>query len=104
MMAAKGDDFIFGAFPANKDNGRASWLITYFGDFLRDDCKIVEPHRRLSLYGLRHAFHDSMDRAMVPDKMQRRLVGHTGRDIHSHYGGSDLKLLADYMAKIEPLG
>jgi integrase len=96
------DAFIFGSFKWNADNGRAAWLISEFPRFLRHDCKIVEPTKRLSLYSLRHRFHDAMDEAGVDDKLQRRLVGHAAKNIHARYGGGELKLLAELMAKIKP--
>jgi integrase len=99
---AKGE-FIFGSFPWNKDNGRAAWLIRFFPQFLRHDCKIVDKTKRLTLYSLRHRFHDAMDEAGVPEKQQYRLVGHAAKNIHARYGGGELQLLARYMASIKPM-
>lgn len=98
------DAFIFGRFPWNADNGRASWLITNFPRFLRNDCNIVEPTRRLTLYSLRHRYHDAMDDAEIPEKIQHRIVGHRAKNVHARYGGGELQLLAKYVAKIKPTG
>jgi integrase len=98
------DVFIFGSFPWNKDNGRAAGLITSFSRFLRADCQIVDATKRLTLYSLRHRFHDAMDEADIPEKQQHRLVGHRAKNIHARYGGGELRLLARHMASIKPTG
>ena len=98
------DEFIFGRFPWNEDNGRAAWLIRSFPQFLRHDCKIIDPTKRLTLYSLRHRFHDAMDEAGVPEKQQYRLVGHAAKNIHARYGGGELPLLAKHMAMVKPMG
>jgi hypothetical protein len=51
-------------------------LMQWFGKFLKDVCKIEGNGKSLTLYSLRHAFHDAMDTAEVPEKIQKRLVGH----------------------------
>jgi integrase len=98
-------EFIFGSFPWNKDNGRAHQLIAGFGQFLREDCQILEPTKRLTLYSLRHAFITAMRVAGVPKDFRTRVVGH-GKDIHDGYGGGDeeLPMLANWVAKTRPLG
>jgi integrase len=98
------DAFIFGSFPWNKDNGRAAGLISSFPRFLREDCQIVDSTKRLTLYSLRHRFHDAMDAADIPEKQQHRLVGHAAKNIHARYGGGELQLLAKYMAMVKPMG
>jgi integrase len=101
------NEFIFGAFPYHKSGKRAHELISNFPRFLRDDCKIIDKTKKLTLYSFRHRFHNAMDEVDggngVPDKIQRRLVGH-GKDKHVRYGGGELKNLAYWMAKIKPLG
>jgi integrase len=99
------DEFIFGSFRLNKHNGRAHQLISEFGKFLREDCQIVEPTKRLTLYSLRHAFVTAMRVAGVPKDLRTRVVGH-GKDIHDGYGGGDeeLPMLAKYVALTKPLG
>ena len=98
-----GDAFIFGNFTWNKYNGRAAWLISEFPRFLRHDCEIIDATRHLKLYSFRHRFHNAMDEAEIPDKIQRRLVGHS-KDIHGRYGGGELKNLAYWIAQIKPMG
>jgi integrase len=99
------DEFIFGSFPWNKDNGRARQLIADFGQFLREDCKILEPTKRLTLYSLRHAFVTAMRVAGVPKDIRTRVVGH-GKDVHDGYGGGDeeLPMLARWVDMTKPLG
>jgi integrase len=96
-------DFIFGAFPWNKDNGRAAWLTSEFPSFLKNNCKIVEPTKSLKLYSLRHTFVSAMRIAKVPLDIQKQIVGH-GKDVHGRYGGGELGLLADYIATVKPMG
>ena len=99
---AKGE-FIFRAFPWSKGNGRAGWLISHFPKFLEKECEIVDETQRLTLYSLRHRFHDAMDEARIPEKQQKRLTGHA-TDNHGRYGGKDLQLLAEYVAQMKPTG
>lgn len=56
-------------------------------------------------YSLRHRFHDAMDNAGVPQSIQVQLVGHEEENrIHGGYGqGAVLKVLADWMGKVDPL-
>jgi integrase len=96
-------DFIFGAFRWNKDNGRAAWLTSEFPAFLKNDCKIVEPTKELKLYSLRHTFVSAMRIAKIPEDIQKQIVGHR-KDVHGRYGGGELRLLAEYVATIKPMG
>jgi integrase len=94
------DAFVFGAFPHNKDGGRALWVIRIFGKFLKQ-CGIEGK----TLYGLRHRFIDSTRESGMDGDLRRRLVGHSARDIHEKaYGGNLLKLLATEIAKTKPAG
>jgi hypothetical protein len=43
-----------------------------------------------------------MDEADVPDKIQKRLVGHAAKDQHGKYGGK-LQELNRWMQKVKPL-
>jgi integrase len=99
------DQFIFQTFPWDKNNGRGRWLISHFPQFLREECGIVDPKKRLTLYSLRHRFHDAMDEAGIPDKQQYRLTGHShhGPDAHLRYGGPILKLLAECIEMTQPI-
>jgi integrase len=96
------DEFIFGKFKWNEGKGRAGWLMDKFPMFLRDKAKIREPTKRLVLYSLRHTFITAMRSAGVPEAEAKRLAGHGG-DIHARYGGAELKLLADCIARTNPL-
>ena len=95
------DEFIFGDFRWNKDNGRAAYLIDEFPRFLRHDCKIVDPTRRLKLYSLRHTVKTRMRLGKVPKEYSDKLLGH-GKDISDRYGGGaeELPLLAEYVARV----
>jgi integrase len=99
-------EFIFQTFPWDKNNGRGRWLISHFPRFLREECGIVDSTKRLTLYSLRHRFHDAMDEAGIPDKLQYRLTGHTHHDADDHlrYGGPILKVLAECVARMKPIG
>jgi integrase len=77
-------DFIFGAFPYNRDNGRAAYLITRFGKFLRETCGINEPG--LKQHAIRHRFHDAMDNAEIIEARQKTITGHARGDVHGKYG------------------
>ena len=99
------DEFIFSSFPWNKDNGRAHQVTSDFGQFLRDDCKIIEPNKRLTLYSLRHSFVTAMRVAGVPKDIRNRIVGH-GKDVSDRYGGGEeeLPMLAKHVAMVKPMG
>jgi integrase len=97
------DDFIFKTFPFNADNGRAAWLIGMFPRFLREDAKIIEPTKRLTLYGLRHSFITAMRNAKVPEDIRTAIVGHK-KGQHARYGSTDIKILAEAIASTKPLG
>jgi integrase len=100
-------DFIFGAFGFSvSDSGRAYWLVQHFPKFLRDVCGVTTPpgEERLTLYSFRHAFHDAVRNAEMPDEMQRVLTDHARQGVHDSYGkGPKLKLLAKYIARVNPL-
>jgi integrase len=99
------DEFIFGKLKYDRHNKtRGAWLTQNFGKFTKKTCGIIEPNKKLSANSLRHRFHDAMDLAGVPDKIQRRITGHVGGDIHSQYGGNVLSLMADWIANVKPTG
>ena len=105
---SRNTDFVFDALYFNLDNGRADWLMRRFGAFLRDVCKITTPEgeRKLTLYSLRHSYHDAMDNCdpPIPDAMQRVLAAHAKKDAHERYGkGADLAKLAKVIERINPL-
>jgi integrase len=107
-VRARNTDFVFDALLFNKDNGRADWLMRRFGTFLREVCKIKTPEgeRKLTLYSLRHSYHDAMDNCEppIPDDMQRVLGAHAKKDAHERYGrGADLAKLAKAAKRINPL-
>jgi integrase len=100
--AHKADDFVFAAFPYNRINGRAAWLKSIFGRFLRQTCEVTEDSK--TLYSLRHRFIDATRNAGVSEEMSKALTGHSTGDVHGRYGkGFDLRVLAEAMAKVNPL-
>ena len=100
--SASETDFIFEAFPYDKDNGRAAYLIGRFGRFLREKCGITE--QGLTLHVTRHAFIDAMRNAEVLEDRQRIITGHASGDVHGHYGqGAGLHKLAADLARVDPL-
>jgi integrase len=101
--AAKGE-FIFGAFPHDKNNGRAATLISTFGKFLRETCEIADTN--LTLHSMRKRFADACIVAGLSAVSSRVLIGHAGDDVHAkvYETGPGLRLLAQDVAKLDPLG
>jgi len=96
------DAFIFSAFKWHKNGYRVKWFTNNFGELLeKAGVKPDNPTGRFVLYSLRHAFHDAMDRAEVPEKQQKRLVGHGKKSVHDRYGRADLVLLRGYVNKLK---
>lgn len=92
-------DFIFDCFPWNRQKGRRGWLDIHFGPFMRDVCAIDAPG--LTLYSMRHRYHDAMRDAAIAEDRQRYLVGHASGDVHGKYGrGAGLRELAKDVARI----
>jgi integrase len=97
-------DFVFAAFPYDKNNGRRAWLTSNFGAFLRKKCEITDPQQ--TLYSFRHRFIDATRDAGEPmtEELSKALTGHSTGDVHGKYGkGAGLKTLAEAMAKVDPL-
>ena len=94
---------IFGAFPPNPSNGRASWVIGNFGAFMRKTCGLTDG--KLSQRSFRKSFHRAMSDARLHPDAQRYLVGHAGKDVHDKvYNNSQgLKLLAGEIVNVKPL-
>jgi integrase len=97
-------EFIFGKFPYDKNNGRASYLTRRFGAFLKNKCEIIdEPPLKFVLYSTRHAYVSAMRVASVPEDIRALLLGH-GKSIARRYGAHSLPQLRDYVNSVKPLG
>jgi hypothetical protein len=95
-------DFVFAAFPYDKNNGRAAWLVSNFSRFLRVTCGISNPQQ--TLYSFRHRFVDATRDAGIPEELSKALTGHSTGDVHGKYGrGAGFRVLSDAMAKVNPM-
>jgi integrase len=96
------DDFVFGSFSHDKNNGRCAWVVNNFGKFLRETCGITEPKK--TLYSFRHRFIDATRDAGMSTEMSKALVGHRTGDVHGNYGrGAGLITLAEAVETLNPL-
>lgn len=94
--------WLFNSFP--DWHSRAGKFQRWGSTFLREKCKIMEP--TLTMHGLRHTWRTLAREVGMPRAVSRSIMGHKlGSDDHEEYGGPpSLKLRAEWMAKIEPLG
>lgn len=94
--------------PQRKNGEEGSYLNASVGSrirrFIRGKLGITNGRYRPQ-YSFRHRFHDAMRNASVPLDSQYQLVGHEDDNrIHGGYGdGAALKVLAGWVAKIDPL-
>ena len=87
-----------------KELGRGRWFQDYGSRFLRHKVAITD--RRYTMHSFRHLWRTLARECEMPESVSRSLMGHTlGSGEHGAYGSApSLKLRAEWMAKINPLG
>lgn len=97
------DCWLFSQLPV-KELGRARWFQDYGSRFLRQTVGITD--RRYTMHSFRHLWRTLARECEMPESVSRAIMGHTlGAGEHGAYGGvPSLKLRAEWMAKIDPLG
>jgi integrase len=95
--------WLFPSLPAKK-LGRARWFQDYGSRFLRDEVGITD--RRYTMHSFRHLWRTLARECEMPESVSRAIMGHIlGSGEHGAYGGApSLKLRAEWIAKIDPLG
>ncbi len=70
-------------------------------DFIRKRVKLAD--RTLTMHSLRHTWRTLAREISMPQAVSRAIMGHSmGGDVHDEYGGGpSLRLMAEWMAKIE---
>ena len=59
---------------------------------------------KVALHSFRHAYIDATINAGILDEVSRAIVGHAGKGVHGRYGqGAGLKVVADAVARVDPL-
>lgn len=97
------DGWLFPSLPT-KQPGRARWFQDYGSRFLRQTVGIAD--HRYTMHSFRHLWRTLARECEMPESVSRSIMGHTlGRGEHGAYGGApSLKLRAEWIAKINPLG
>lgn len=95
------DEFIFGAFPPNPNNGRGFWVTNNFKKFRINVCGITEG--KVTWHSLRHSFVTARRKAGVSKEMGEFLTGHSSQGAEGEYGKMDLFELSLLLNKIDPL-
>lgn len=99
------DEFVFSAFPWHPIHGRISWLSGKLPLFLKNQCGMTDKNKKLTLKSFRDTWIHYARIAGVPKDVRNAITGHSQGDVEGqHYGGYDLRMLADWMAKVRPLG
>jgi integrase len=82
---------------------RADRFQRYASAFLRAKAGLSD--RTLTMHSLRHTWRTLAREIGMPVTVSRAIMGHAmGRDVHEAYGGGpSLRLMADWMARIDPL-
>ncbi len=97
------DSWLFPELPV-KELGRGRWFQDYGSRFLRHTVGITD--RRYTMHSFRHLWRTLARECEMPDSVSRAIMGHTlGSGEHGAYGGApSVKLRAEWIAKIDPLG
>jgi integrase len=84
-------------------NWRSDRFQRYASVFLRTKAALTD--RTLTMHSLRHTWRTLAREIGMPASVSRAIMGHAmGRDVHEAYGGGpSLRLMADWMARIDPL-
>jgi integrase len=87
-----------------KELGRGRWFQDHGSRFLRHKVGISD--RRYTMHSFRHLWRTLARECQMPESVSRAIMGHTlGSGEHGAYGGApSLKLRAEWMDKIDPLG
>jgi integrase len=84
-------------------NWRSDRFQRHASVFLRTKARLAD--RALTMHSLRHTWRTLAREIGMPASVSRAIMGHSmGRDVHEAYGaGPSLRLMADWMARIDPL-
>jgi hypothetical protein len=92
----------FSSLKFYEEGGRAGWIVRNSPQPRRDVCGISDP--KILLHSIRHSFIEEARDTGVPEARREAIVGHAGDCVHAQYGrGAGLKVLADEVAKVDPL-
>jgi integrase len=95
-------DRVFAGLAYTKGSGYGGWLSSHFLKFRQEVCGITRP--KVALHSFRHAYIDATINVGMPDEVSRAIVGHAGKGVHARYGqGAGLKVVAEWVAKVDPL-
>ena len=97
------DSWLLPTLPV-KELGRGRWFQDYGSRFLRHKVGITD--RRYTMHSFRHLWRTLARECEMPESISRAIMGHTlGAGEHGAYGNApSLKLRAEWIAKIDPLG
>ena len=97
------EGWLFPHLPVKKQ-GRGRWFQDYGSRFLRQTVGIED--RRFTMHSFRHLWRTLARECEMPESISRSIMGHTlGGGEHGAYGAApSLKLRAEWIAKIQPLG
>lgn len=99
FLRSRSGDYVF-----SQDHWRSDRFQRYASLFLRTKVGISD--RRHTMHSFRHSWRSLARELGMPSPISRAIMGHSlGRDVHESYGDSpSLKLMLEWLSKIEPLG
>ena len=81
---AAGHERIFSELGQDTHGAWSGAFSKWYGRHLRNVVGISEP--RLTFYSFRHTMKDAMRAALIPDAVQRAILGHAGVGVADSYG------------------
>jgi integrase len=99
-VARDGHEWVFHRWSRTLTQPRSSPIVTTFGSYLRNKCKIED--RRVVLHSLRHTVKQQLQEAGAPDSLISDLLGHAGQgETNGTYGeAATVERMAEWIERL----